>query len=59
MNKCYTQVFIDNQISIKSNIKFGMKKEGILRENVLKDKYFKNVILFSMLKSEFKSKYES
>ena len=40
MNKCYTQVFIDNQISIKSNIKFGMKKEGILRENVFKRQIF-------------------
>ena len=58
LNKCYTHVFDDNLTSINSNLKFGMKKEGILRSNVLRNTKFKNVIVFSMLTNEFKRKYE-
>ena len=58
LNKCYTHVFEDNLQSINSNLKFGMKKEGILRNNVFRNKKFKNVVVFSMLKKEFERKYE-
>lgn len=57
LNKCYTHVFTNNIPSIKSNKKFGMKEEGVLRQNVLKDKKYRNVIVFSMLKSEFIKRY--
>lgn len=57
LNKCYTLVFTDNVSSIRSNRKFGLKEEGILRQHVLKNKKYRNVIVFSMLKSEFKKKY--
>ena len=54
LNKCYTHVFEDNLQSINSNLKFGMKKEGILRNNVFRNKKFKNVVVFSMLKKNLK-----
>ena len=50
LNKCYTHVFEDNLQSINSNLKFGMKKEGILRNNVFRNKKFKNVVVFQCLK---------
>ena len=58
LNKCYTHVFVDNHPSIASNLKFGMKKEGILKSYILRNKKFKDVVVFSMLKKEFEKKYE-
>ena len=58
LNKCYTHVFVDNLPSIASNLKFGLKKEGVLKSYVLRNKEFKDVVVFSMLKKEFEKKYK-
>ena len=55
-NKIYTYVYTDNNNSILSNKKFGMKIEGKLKSHFIKNKKKKDVFLYSMLKEEFLKK---
>ncbi|MBI5540363.1 MAG: GNAT family N-acetyltransferase [Bacteroidia bacterium] len=54
LNRIEAQIYTEHTASIKLYKKLGFKKEGILRQNFLIDGTFKNSIMFSLLKSEFK-----
>ena len=53
LNKISTHVFTDNIESITGNKKFGMKIEGKLKKHYYKNGKFKDVYIFSILKTEF------
>ena len=55
MNKVYTHVFEENISSISSNLKAGLQKDGLLREEYMKNGEFKNVQVLSILKREYLS----
>ena len=58
MNRIYTVVFSDNQASIRSNEKAGMKQEGTLRQAFYKNGSYKDVIVVSMLREDFDREYK-
>jgi RimJ/RimL family protein N-acetyltransferase len=53
LNRIYLEVFIDNERAIKSYIKNGFVKEGILREAGFVKGQRKSLIIMSILKAEF------
>lgn len=57
INKCYTYVLDENEPSKKMFSKLGFIKEGVLRQNLYKNGEFKDVVLFSILKSEIKQNF--
>jgi RimJ/RimL family protein N-acetyltransferase len=54
INRIYLKVHEDNTPAIKLYEKNGFKKEGLLRKSVFKNDQFKNEIIMSLLKEEFK-----
>jgi RimJ/RimL family protein N-acetyltransferase len=54
LNRIYLKVHEDNESAIKLYEKTGFKKEGILRKSVFKNGRFKNEIIMSLLKEEFR-----
>lgn len=54
LNKVFTYVYTDNKDSISSNKKFGMRKEGVLKNHFFKNGKFKDVIIFSFFSKDFK-----
>ena len=57
MNRVSTVVFTDNEASIRSNEKAGMKREGVLRAAYYKGGRYRDVIMFAMLREEFDDLY--
>lgn len=55
LNRIVAKVIKGNVGSIKVLQKLGFVQEGILRENLYKNGQFHDVMLFSVLKSEYKS----
>jgi len=55
VNKVYAHHFIENAASGKVMKKAGMKKEGILRQNVKKGEKYFDTPVFGILKNEFKN----
>ena len=55
LNRIVAKVMKDNVGSVKVLQKLGFVQEGILRENLYKNGQFHDVMLFSVLKSEYKS----
>lgn len=54
MNKVYCQTFSYNAKVISNHEKFGFKHDGILREHYKENGNYSDVVLMSILKSEFK-----
>ncbi len=54
LNRIEAQIYSEHIASIKLYTKLGFKKEGLLRQNFLIDGAFKDSIMFSLLKNEFK-----
>lgn len=54
LNRIEAQIYSEHIASIKLYKKLGFKKEGLLRQNFLIDKTFKDSIMFSLLKKECK-----
>ena len=54
LNRIYLKVHEDNTPALKLYEKNGFKKEGLLRKSVFKNGRFKNEIIMSLLKEEFK-----
>lgn len=50
MHRIYLEAFSDNKRAIKLYEKCGFKKEGILRDKIIKGKKFRDVILMSVIK---------
>lgn len=57
MNRVYTVVFADNEASIQSNEKVGMKCEGVERQSIFKNGRYRDIIMFAMLREEFDQLY--
>ena len=57
LNRIASSALITNTISIKSNLKIGMKKEGILRQASFKNGKFVDRVQLSMLSDDFKKLY--
>lgn len=53
LNKVYLTVFEDNKNAIKSYLSSGFKIDCTLRDDVLINNSFKNVVLMSIVKSEW------
>ena len=58
MNRVYSAIAKENNASFKSNIKVGMKKEGLLKEALFKNGKFIDEIIFSILSKDFFKKYK-
>ena len=58
MNRVYSSIAKENNASFKSNIKVGMKKEGLLKEALFKNGKFIDEIIFSILSKDFFKKYK-
>jgi RimJ/RimL family protein N-acetyltransferase len=54
LNKVFTSILIDNKISINAHKKFGFKEEGIMKNHYYQDGMYKDVIILSLFKSDFK-----
>lgn len=53
LHRIYLTTLENNSAAIHIYEKIGFKKEGIIREVLFKDNEYKNLILMSILKSEF------
>lgn len=53
LNKIYAHHFANNPSSGKVMIKNGMKQEGYLREDIIKDYKYIDVVLYSILRNEY------
>ena len=53
LNRIFSTVWEKNEISLKSNDRVGMAREGVMRQAVYKDGKFHNTIVLSMLREEF------
>lgn len=49
MHRIYLEVFADNEKALKLYEKYGFKKEGILRDKILKNGVFKDVLIMSII----------
>ena len=54
-NKLLCEVFISNESVIKMHEKFGFRREGYFREQILKNNKFIDIVSLAMLQSEWKS----
>ena len=57
MNRISATILADNVASIKAVEKFGYAREGILRQAVFRNGEYRDVVMYSMLKSEFITRY--
>ena len=57
MNRVYSSAVITNKISIRSNLKIGMKKEGIFKEASYKNGKFVDRVAFAVLAKDFFKRY--
>jgi len=55
MNKTFLKAFLFNKIAIHIYESLGFKQEGILRQEILKKGKFEDVMVMSILRSEWKS----
>ncbi len=54
MNKVYVKTFHDNTGNLKFLEKLGFKQEGYLRQDKFSEGKFKDIVVYGMLKDEFK-----
>jgi [ribosomal protein S5]-alanine N-acetyltransferase len=59
MNRIEGRILESNTDSRKFAEKFGMKLEGILRDKIYKNGKFQNLLIYSILREEFYSRYGS
>jgi RimJ/RimL family protein N-acetyltransferase len=52
-NKVFARYFDSNEASGKVLSKIGMKKEGVLREHILKEDRYIDLVYYGILKKEF------
>ena len=57
MNRVECFILADNLPSRRSHEKFGLVEEGVRRQAIYKDGCYKDLVVCSMLKSEFYSRY--
>lgn len=55
LNKIYLKVLINNKDAIGLYKKLGFTQEGLLRQDIYKNGTFKDVVIMSLLKSDFLS----
>lgn len=58
LNRIASSALVTNKISIKSNLKIGMKKEGILRKASFKNGRYVDRLQLSMLRTDYEKKYK-
>ena len=56
MHRIYLEVFADNERALKLYEKSGFKKEGILRDKILKNGVFKDVLIMGVINNERNNK---
>lgn len=57
IHKCYGSCLEEHPATIKLFENLGFKKDGILRDEVFKNGEFKNILLFSILRSEIDGQF--
>ena len=57
MHRVSANILVDNTASIRAGEKFGYVKEGVLRQAVYRNGKYRDVAVFSMLRSEFLERY--
>lgn len=55
VNRIETDVCESNKLALRLDKKLGFVKEGVLRNHVIKDKGFENLVILSILKEEWKN----
>lgn len=55
LNKLYAEVFEENKSVVNLHLRAGFKVDGKLRQHILKDGVWKDVILISMLREDYSS----
>ncbi len=53
LNRIYSSAIIENEVSLASNDKVGMSREGILRQEILRDGQFFDAVYLAMLREDF------
>lgn len=56
VNRIETDVCQSNRVALALDRKLGFVKEGVLRNHVIKDKGFENLVVMSILKEEYNAK---
>lgn len=59
INKFWLDVYTDNVVAIELYKKLGMTFEGTLRESYKSERGYLDQMIFSILKKEFKTKYQN
>lgn len=57
LNRIWSTCFIENTISLRSNEKVGMVREGIMRQAVFKDGAFHDTVILAMTRDDFDRKH--
>ena len=57
IHKCFARCLEEHPVTAKLFSDLGFKQEGILRDDVFKNGEFKNILLFSILRSEINGKF--
>ncbi|MHC1738567.1 MAG: GNAT family N-acetyltransferase [Ignavibacteriaceae bacterium] len=57
INKCYAYCLEEHPTTEKLFIKLGFKKDGKLRQEVFKKGVFKNLVIYSLLRSEIDGQF--
>jgi|ETN02SMinimDraft_4_1059925.scaffolds.fasta_scaffold117388_2 RimJ/RimL family protein N-acetyltransferase len=53
LNRIWSTAWIENDVSLASNDKFGMTREGIMRQAVFKNGDFHDTVILAMLRHDF------
>ena len=57
VNRNYVYCLEEHEATVKMLLSLGYKQEGVLRQDVFKNGEFKNMLLFSILRQEYKDLY--
>ena len=57
LNRIWSTAWVENEISLASNDKFGMCREGIMRQAVYKKGKFCDTVILAMLREDFEERY--
>ena len=57
LNKCYGKCLEEHAVSQKIFLSLGFKKDGVLRNEIFKNGEFKNILVYSLLRSEINGQF--
>ena len=57
IHKCYGRCLEEHPATVKLLLDLGFRQDGVLRDDVFKNGEFKNILLFSILRSEINGQF--